>query len=984
MNLRPCWQLVRAGLAAMAVLPAAWATAQNPPIPNVTLSWHPDLAFNVWPGDFNEDGRTDLVAAVTGGAGPFITGPGDVVVAIGNGNGTFQRPSPVGVFGYPLNVADFNADGFVDIVVLSGRELQVLAGNGDGTFDPPRVIDTNDQIVEIRAWVHAADFDGDGHRDLLVPAGSDANGEYPLLLYGGTGDFAFRAPVPLPGAVLPWFDAASGDFNGDGRRDIAAVGMCCEVNVFLNNGSGGFTRTQLSPATQFTDVTTADMNGDGRLDMVATSGHYAPTGPWDDFPGAVYVFLGSGTGSFAPGVAYDTGVRGETSVVAGDFNGDGRRDVATSNRSIVLTQDLGPQLYDSVSILPGDGTGRLLTATTYALARVNPASGGVDPNYPFSMFTGNHQLNTSDLNGDGRTDLIASPGVTLLNRAAAANRPPSVFAGPDRTNFWLEQRIPLMGEGSDPDMHWLTYRWTDSSGRVIGTFPWVLAEQAYGTTDTYTLTVDDGRGGVASDSVTIRTVNLGGPYLDVVTPAPALQAGTPYTVTWSASEDTFTSLSLSYSRDDGRTFTTVPGCGSLPPSARQCTWSNPGPVTDRARLRLVGQNASGEWTAVSGTFPIIATPVLPGGWSARDIGAVGAAGTTRFANGTWTLEGAGADIWDVADEFRFAYRTISGNFTITARVAGIENVDRWVKAGLMLREGLSEGARHVSLFATPGTTKGLAFQRRLHFGGWSEHTGGPAVAPPVWLRVGRVGHTISAYYRTSATGLWTLVARETVPHLLPSLYIGLAVSSHVDGTLATAVFDNVAVESHPFDVSTDIGAVGVAGQTTFDGVVYEMKASGADIWGTADAFRYTYASSSGSSIRQITARVRSIENTNPWAKAGVMFRELSGFAPDRPGFRHVMVVVTPGKGVAMQYRDTENGPSTQVALKAGTAPKWVRLTRDVNTFTGWTSEDGVTWQPFGTVTFSHIFAVAGLAVTGHDNSRLTTATFDSVELLPFQ
>ena len=164
---------------------------------------------------------------------------------------------------------------------------------------------------------------------------------------------------------------------------------------------------------------------------------------------------------------------------------------------------------------------------------------------------------------------------------------------------------------------------------------------------------------------------------------------------------------------------------------------------------------------------------------------------------------------------------------------------------------------------------------------------------------------------------------------------------------------------------------------------YEMKASGADIWGTADAFRYTYASNSGNDARQITARVRSIENTYPWAKAGVMFREFSGFGPDGPGLRHVMVVVTPGKGVAMQYRQTENGPSTQAAVRAGAAPAWVRLTRDVNSFTGWTSQDGVTWQRLGTVTFSHIFAVAGLAVTSHDNSRLTTATFDSVELLRF-
>ena len=88
------------------------------------------------------------------------------------------------------------------------------------------------------------------------------------------------------------------------------------------------------------------------------------------------------------------------------------------------------QFWDSVSILPGDGTGRLLTATTFTLANLHPGTFQLDPLYPYQNYQ--HQLNTSDLNGDGRTDLIASPGVTLLNRPAAANRPPSAFAGPDR------------------------------------------------------------------------------------------------------------------------------------------------------------------------------------------------------------------------------------------------------------------------------------------------------------------------------------------------------------------------------------------------------------------------------------------------------------------------------------------------------------------------------------------------------------------------
>ena len=93
-----------------------------------------------------------------------------------------------------------------------------------------------------------------------------------------------------------------------------------------------------------------------------------------------------------------------------------------------------------------------------------------------------------------RTDLISSPGATLLNRRAAPNRPPSAFAGPDRTQFHFDVTLELKGTGTDPDRHWLTYTWTNESGQVIGRVPWIFVSHPRGTTRTYTLTVDDGHG----------------------------------------------------------------------------------------------------------------------------------------------------------------------------------------------------------------------------------------------------------------------------------------------------------------------------------------------------------------------------------------------------------------------------------------------------------------------------------------------------------
>src|SRR5687768_11908244 len=109
-------------------------------------------------------------------------------------------------------------------------------------------------------------------------------------------------------------------------------------------------------------------------------------------------------------------------------------------------------------------------------------------------------LNTSDLNGDRQTDLIASPGAILLNRAAAPNRVPTVFAGPDQTYYQPDVR--LSGLGSDPDRHWLTYQWTDAAGNLyFHQTPFIQLYELSRGTHTYTLRVNDGQGGIATDAV---------------------------------------------------------------------------------------------------------------------------------------------------------------------------------------------------------------------------------------------------------------------------------------------------------------------------------------------------------------------------------------------------------------------------------------------------------------------------------------------------
>jgi hypothetical protein len=155
------------------------------------------------------------------------------------------------------------------------------------------------------------------------------------------------------------------------------------------------------------------------------------------------------------------------------------------------------------------------------------------------------------------------------------------------------------------------------------------------------------------------------------------------------------------------------------------------------------------------------------------------------------VSGSGADIWDYADAFRFAYRTVSGDFSIVTRVASVDHVDPWTKAGLMVRASTAADSAHVSLFATPSSTNGVAFQRRQTTGTYSLHTAGPNLAPGVWLQLTRSGGTITASYRRTSGESWTTIGSESSAALGSSVLVGLAVTSHADGSLATAVFDNV-------------------------------------------------------------------------------------------------------------------------------------------------------------------------------------------------
>ena len=177
-------------------------------------------------------------------------------------------------------------------------------------------------------------------------------------------------------------------------------------------------------------------------------------------------------------------------------------------------------------------------------------------------------------------------------------------------------------------------------------------------------------------------------------------------------------------------------------------------------------------------------------WTSADIGAVGQTGSFQQSGSTVTVRGSGADIWGTADGFHFAYQRLLYNGEIVARVASISNTNAWAKAGVMLRESLQPGAPFAMMLVTPSS--GVAFQYRTSAGASAQMDAqGWGIAAPVWVRLVRTGNTITAFTSNDRTQ-WTPRGTATVP-FSAEIYVGLAVTSHQNTTLNTAVFEQVSV-----------------------------------------------------------------------------------------------------------------------------------------------------------------------------------------------
>ncbi|PYV44646.1 MAG: hypothetical protein DMG06_05675, partial [Acidobacteria bacterium] len=216
-------------------------------------------------------------------------------------------------------------------------------------------------------------------------------------------------------------------------------------------------------------------------------------------------------------------------------------------------------------------------------------------------------------------------------------------------------------------------------------------------------------------------------------------------------------------------------------------------------------------------------------------------------------------------------------------------------------------------------------------------------------------------WNSVAAGSYTLTAKATDDKGIPTSSSPVNVTVNAGGGSLPPPWADL-----------DLGAVGAAGSASSAGGTFTVSGSGADIWNTADAFHYVYQPLTGDG--QIVARVASLQNTDAWAKVGVMIRETL-----TANSRHAMMTLTSANGLAFMRRLSTAGTTTRSALTAGAAPYWVKLVRTGNTFSGYRSSDGINWVLVGSDTLPMTATVyIGLAVTAHNNTLLNTSTFDNI------
>jgi FG-GAP-like repeat/FG-GAP repeat len=371
-----------------------------------------ELSAGVVSADFNGDGFADVVALSTIQP-PISASPSNIKTYLSTAAGVFSAPVATADGFKPLYLAaaDLNGDGLMDLVSASFDDgvLNVFFNNktSPGAFNPAVALNSPGA-----SQVAIADMNGDGLPDLV-------SADFNVSLFVQTSAGSFAAPISLYSGGANW--VALGDLNGDGATDIALTDNV-GVKVLMHTGAASAT-TFAAPVTVFTQSTNfnvvganiiaiADVNGDGLNDLLITD-----PGPTGGMSPAVYVLLQdpANHGTFLNPVAYAIAAQDlPQSIVVKDLQGTGKLDIVIGARQSVTVL-----LHDPAN------PGKFLPASVY------PAAGA-------------NEIAISDINGDGKLDIVVSNGVTFPMQGGVATTHPGVLLQSATTpgTFGVLQDLP--------------------------------------------------------------------------------------------------------------------------------------------------------------------------------------------------------------------------------------------------------------------------------------------------------------------------------------------------------------------------------------------------------------------------------------------------------------------------------------------------------------------------------------------------------------
>ena len=375
---------------------------------------HPLIGGNLLAkGDFNGDGKSDLV----------VQNNFEMLILLGNGDGSFTPGATYNVFPQFVGVGDLNRDHREDLVVVTLDNTEIMLGKGNGTFASSGTLPTSfglNSTVDFYGQIlpeslYVGDLNKDGIPDIAFASVSNTA---EVAVYDGKGNGTF-APAKLYNIGGPYVadggPAAFADFNHDGNLDVLSLSDSGGYTIAYGDGHGGFVAPAISQSLNPGSVGKGDFNRDGIEDIAVVNEPLCNT-----CATSVSIFLGTGKGYFRAPSTYTIPVHGGV-ILVGDVNGDGRLDVVVTRSGGIINNEIGTVAPGpDLAVLLGRGDGTIEAVHSYKLL-------GAPAKSTFNM-----SAFLVDVNHDGKLDLVGDWGTALGKGNGQFDAPiplPSVIQG---------------------------------------------------------------------------------------------------------------------------------------------------------------------------------------------------------------------------------------------------------------------------------------------------------------------------------------------------------------------------------------------------------------------------------------------------------------------------------------------------------------------------------------------------------------------------